>query len=344
MGAVPMDARRHGAACCSAASVTAQENGPTDWAGLWFKIVEEDSGEFVGMRAGRPSPTGTGMAWIFLPHYDHDGAGGLVKILREESPTADIPVPTLQSTDRPSWLARNWALLRFLSRRPRPAAAWKRWNPTWQPPIGGIKSPGTALANYTFDIERTKRLTEKARVHGVSVNSYLFSAAVRVTDPELHEGPVLWMMPVNMRGLVHMGRDTANYTAYLHLEVDRQGTPAAIHNVVKQAMRRCEHWGTWQFVNIGKLVGYAGMRRLYRYHLKGAKGRVSVGAFSNMGSWDGIGQWSVAPPVTSSCPVGIGVMTCNGSLSITIETHPSVAADAAFAKSLMAQLVAEAGV
>jgi hypothetical protein len=344
MAAVSMDTRPHGATCCSAASGTVGEKGPRDWAGSWFKIVEEDSGEYVGMRAGRPSPTGTGIAWMFLPHYDHDGVGGLVKILREESPTAHIPVPVLQSTDRPSWLARNRALLRFLSKRPRPAAAWMRWNPTWQPPIGGIKSAGKSLANYTFDIERTKCLTEKARVLGVSVNSYLFSAAVRATASELHEGPVLWMMPVNMRGLVHMGRDTANYTAYLHLEVDRHATPAAIHNVVKQAMSRDDHWGTWQFINIGKLVGYAGMRRLYHYHLKGAKGRVSVGAFSNMGRWDGIGQWSVAPPVTASCPVGIGVMNCNGSLSITIETHPSVAADASFAESLMARLVAEAGV
>ena len=40
-----------------AAKEAQRTSGPdTDWAGMWFDIIEKEAGEFVGMRAGRRAP------------------------------------------------------------------------------------------------------------------------------------------------------------------------------------------------------------------------------------------------------------------------------------------------
>ena len=316
----------------------------TDWVGYWFKLVETTVGEYVGMRAGRPSPDGSGIAWLFRPHYDYDGAGGLVQILREETQSPDIQVPVLKGGATPSRLSRAMAFLRFFVKKRRAAAPWKTLDRSWSPPVGGVKGPGTNLATYCFDAERTRALSDKARAAGVSVNSFLFSAMARVSEPELGAGPAMWMIPVNMRGLVPMTRDTGNYTSYLYIEVDLGSTAARVHEAVKSAMQKGEHWATWLFLNAGRVVGRKGVHWIYTDQVKSVDGRVCVGAFSNMGSWDGIGKWYVAPPVTYSCPLGVGVMTCDGSLSITIDTHPSIARDQAWPQALMDRLIAELGV
>ena len=44
-----------------------------DWSGLWFKLVEEVSGEFAGGRFGKRSPGTDEIAWTFLPRAYWDG-------------------------------------------------------------------------------------------------------------------------------------------------------------------------------------------------------------------------------------------------------------------------------
>jgi hypothetical protein len=317
--------------------------GDKDWVGSWFKLAEEIDGEYVGMRAGRPAANGNGVAWMFLPHYDYDGAGGLVHILREER-SADIAVPVLKGGDTPTKVALFAAFARFVTQKRRAAAPWQGLDASWRAPVGGTKCAGTNLATYSFDVERTKRLTESARAQGVSLNSFLLSAVARVSESELGPGPAMWMIPVNMRGLVPMRRDTGNYTSYLYIEIDRGARPGAVHEAIKRAMQRREHWATWIFLNLGRWVGERGVRWIYADQMKRVDRRICVGAFSNMGSWDGIGQWFVAPPVTYSCPLGIGVMTCDGSLSISIDTHPSIARDQAWPQAMMDRLLAQLGV
>ena len=271
----------------------------TDWVGYWFKLVETTVGEYVGMRAGRPSPDGFGIAWLFRPHYDYDGAGGLVQILREETQSRDIQVPVLKGGATPSRLWRTMALLRFFAKKRRAAAPWKTLDLSWSAPVGGIKGPGTNLATYSFDAERTSKLSDKARAAGVSVNSFLFSAMARVSEPELEAGPAMWMMPVNMRGLVPVTRDTGNYTAYLYIEVDRGSTAARVHDAVKRATQRGEHRATPP-PECGQVVG----RRVFTGHTDGMEarldGRAVLGA-SPTWSWDWIGPVR-RPPGTFSCP------------------------------------------
>jgi hypothetical protein len=59
----------------------------------------------------------------------------------------------------------------------------------------------------------------------------------------------------------------------------------------------------------------------------------NIGAFSNMGDWDPnkeitqpgcLGGWLVCPPVLRFQEVGVGCLTFQNQLSLTIQTHPEL--------------------
>jgi hypothetical protein len=110
---------------------------------------------------------------------------------------------------------------------------------------------------------------------------------------------------------------------------------------VKAAMARGEHWGGWLFANCGRAIGFAGMKWIFARELQRTSGRPWTGAFSNLGAWDNCGQWFVCPPVAKSCPLAVGVVTCEGRLSLTIDAHPSIAGDAAWTRTLIGRWVDE---
>lgn len=313
-----------------------------DWAGMWFELVQELSGEFVGMRGGIRRADGS-IAWTYVPHAFYDGLGGFVNLLRQETGLPDIAIPVRKSR-KPSWLQRAAAVYRLVATRPKVAALWKSQDMSWRSRSNEPRTAGTAVATELFDVDRTRRLAAKARAHGVPVNSILMGALARASQSELHDGPAIWMMPVNMRGPVTLARDTANHTGYLQIELSRDATPSAAHEQVKEGLRRREHWASWLFLNVGRVVGYSGMRRIYQFQMARFGGRPFVGAFSNLGSWNGYGEWFVCPPVTLTCPVGSGAIMCDGKLSLTLEAHPSIARHADWARSLMDRWVAELGV
>ena len=214
-----------------------------DWSGLWYKMIEETRGEFVGMRGGKRRPDGS-IAWSFLSHATYDGVGGFVHLLRQDHGATHVEVPARKSRP-PSLMARAAALLRLVAKKPEPAAACKNMDLSAQ-----VKSarPGTWFATELFDRECTQRLTRKARALGVPLNSLLLAALGRASESELYAGPARWIMPVNMRGPVALANDTANQTGYLHIELPADSTPSQAHEQMKLALRRREHWATWLFL------------------------------------------------------------------------------------------------
>jgi hypothetical protein len=311
----------------------------TDWSGKWFDLVEKESGEFMGMRAAHVPASSGEVAWRFCSHSARDGLGALVELMRRGSPGVDIAMPRLKDTSKPPLVLRVAALLRLMAAWPR-CAAWKTYNRAWTPPSGQAR-PGTAVAAQCLDAARTARLQEKARADGVSFNSLLLAALARASQPELGNGRAYWMMPVNMRGPIARADESANHTAYLRIKLGRDATSAQVHDSVKRSLRRGEHWGSWLFLHVGRLVGDAGMRCIYRLELARWRGCLWTGAFSNLGSWQGAGSWLVCPPVAKSCPLGAGVIVCDGRLGMTIDAHPSIAKDAAWTRALMDRWLAE---
>ena len=107
----------------------------TDWSGLWFDLIEKESGDYVGMRAAHVPATGKKAVWHFLTHSSRDGIGALVELMRRGNPGADIPMPRLKDTSQPARLAQVGALLRLMAVWPR-CARWKTHDRAWTPPAG----------------------------------------------------------------------------------------------------------------------------------------------------------------------------------------------------------------
>jgi hypothetical protein len=72
-----------GALAAKAAQRTSGQH--TDWAGLWFDIIEKEAGEFVGMRAGRRAAGAEDPAWLFYSHAAYDGLGWFATLLRKDA-------------------------------------------------------------------------------------------------------------------------------------------------------------------------------------------------------------------------------------------------------------------
>ncbi len=144
-----------------------------------------------------------------------------------------------------------------------------------------------------------------------------------------------------MPGPVQLARDTANHTSYLQVRTGADVSARDVHEQVKGKLRANEHWAGWLFANCGRVIGYAGMKHMFNRELARTDGRPYVGAFSNLGAWDDCGQWFVCPPAAKSSPLAVGVVTCNGCLSLTIDAHPSIARDAAWTGALMTSWVRE---
>lgn len=193
-GALPAPAARH------------KFGKDTDWAGLWFEIMEKEAGEFVGMRAGRRAPGAKEPTWVFHSHAAQDGLGWFATLLRKETPTSNFSIPRLKETARPSVLVQVRALLQLLARKPQAAAMWNTWDANWQAPVGGAKA-GKAIAIHAFDAEATRRLSAVAGAHHASLNSLLLAALGRVSESQLQGGPAFWMVPVNMRGPVSLASE-----------------------------------------------------------------------------------------------------------------------------------------
>jgi hypothetical protein len=301
----------------------------TDWSGLWFRIVEAD-GEFIGMRGGRQAQDGS-IAWVFPSHAEYDGLGGFVHVLREAFPGRDIAVP-LRASRAPSFLKRAAAFLRLCAHKPVPAAAWKGYDTHWQ---GRRTQAGAEFATNFFSPGATRRLNAKARAQGVSLNSLLMYTLARASETDLEAGPKLWMMPVNMRGPVKLDRDTANHTGYLQIEIADDASIGDVQDQLKLALRRRDHWATWTFFNLSRVIGFAGIRRVFKFQMKRFQNRPFVGSFSNLGAWKGVGDWCVCPLVTKTSPVGVGAIVCNGRLALTVEAHASIRREAGWTQSLM---------
>lgn len=300
-----------------------------DWTGLWFRIVESE-GEFIGMRGGRRAPDGH-IDWVFPSHAEYDGLGGFVEVLRQSLQGRDLNVPVRQSR-KPSLTKRLGALMRMCLQKPVPAAAWRGHDAEWR---GRRRCAGSEFATVFFPADATRRLTAKARSEGVSLNTLLMHTLAKATEPELEAGPRLWMMPVNMRGPVQLERDTANQSGYLQIEIPPSASILGVQEQLKLALRRRDHWASWTFLNLSRLIGYAGIRHVFHLQMRRFSGRPFVGSFSNLGAWTRVGQWCVCPLVTKTSPVGVGAIVCDGRLSLTIEAHESIKRERGWTQTVM---------
>jgi hypothetical protein len=304
----------------------------TDAISSWF-IAGEELGEYIGIRFGRILPGASDPEWTFLRHTDFDGIGGLAELLRRRG-AAIGRLPQIKYPLRSSRLLLLRTLPRYLS--PRQQVAWGPMERGPAPSNGA--GPPSAVAWHLFDEDATTRIRRVCRKSWVTVNSFLLKHLTKAIRPFLADqsSVVPWMIPVNLRGKVNRGRDTANHTSYIGVRVRSYETLHDVHRNIYAALASGEHWANWQVYHLGRFLT-ADMRR-YVAGSKWAFSQWNLGAFSNLGDWDPekritqtdcVGGWLFCPPVLRAQTLGAGCVTFQNRLGLTVQAHPSLTNDPA---------------
>jgi len=316
----------------------------TDAISSWF-IAGEQLGEYIGIRFGRLAPGASDPEWMFLRHTDFDGIGGLAEILRRRGAEVDR-LPQIKYPLSPSRRFLLRALPQYLSRKRRLA-----WRPLERGPAqNSHPQPPSAVAWHLFDEGATTRVRRVCRKGGVTVNSFLLKHLTKAIRPFLADqsSVVPWMIPVNLRGKVDRGRDTANHTSYVAVRVKSYETVHDIHQNIYSALGRGEHWANWQVYQLGRFLT-AGMRR-YIAGSDLAFSQWNLGGFSNLGDWDPekkitradcLGGWLFCPPVLRCQLVGAGCVTFQNRLGLTLQTHADLTNDPAVPRAWVQDWVKE---
>lgn len=304
----------------------------TDAISSWF-IAGEQLGEYIGIRFGRLAPGAIEPEWVFLRHTDFDGIGGLAEILRRRGAEVDR-LPQIKYPVPPSRRFLFRAVPQYLSRKHR-----LEWRPLERGPAqNNHAQPPSAVAWHLFDDSATTRVRRVCRKSGVTVNSFLLKHLTKAIRPYLADesSVVPWLIPVNLRGKVDRGRDTANHTSYIAVRVKSYETVHDIHRNIYSALGRGEHWANWQVYQLGRFLT-AGMRR-YVAASDLAFSQWNLGGFSNLGDWDPekkitradcLGGWLFCPPVLRAQLVGAGCVTFQNRLGLTVQTHSDLTTDPA---------------
>ncbi len=310
----------------------------------WF-VAAEDLGEFVGIRFGRVAPGEKEPEWIYHKHINVDGIGGFAQIFRDRGVTLK-ELPQIKYPLAPSSLAILQSLPKFI--RPKKRLKWTKLDGEPKPTVN--TEPPTAVAWHVFDENETTLIRRLCRKGGVTVNSFLVKHITKAIRPFLEDqsAVVPWMLPVNVRGKVDLGRDTANHTSYVTVKVKSYETVADIHRNIYEALGKGEHWANWQSYQMCLPLSHG----IKKYLLDSGNGMPEwyIGSFSNLGDWDAekkinepkcAGGWLFAPPVLRCQLIGSGCVTYQGKLGLVIQAHPELTTGPEAARKWMHNWVRE---
>ncbi len=166
-----------------------------------------------------------------------------------------------------------------------------------------------------------------------------------IFSPKNGQKKNLWLIPVNMRAGVKRKNPHSNHASYLSVTLNPFMEVAVVGRKLKVALKMGYHWAAWWGILLGRIIGLKGMHRLMKkYHDKkhswaGTLSNLGVWSHTNEGPQEGQRQtWAFCPPVSKSHPVGVGLVTWNGQLSMAIQIHPSLDHDGHLAQRLLSML------
>jgi hypothetical protein len=282
----------------------------------------ETHGEDMNIRFGRVDEMGAAPVWMPLRHARFDGIGGFAHLLRESGHRALGVLPQLKDglVPRVFQILRSWAHHVFVRK------------PTYRWPA--LAAPGTsgamplAVATRVFSEDESQRVLAAAKSLGITANTFLLERISRVIRRSLEGEPdaIVWMIPINMRGPVALGRDTANHSSFLEIAVREDEPLATLQTRVRDAVRRGQHWAYWYSFQFGRLFGRFGRRLFIGLQLHGPKHW--VGAFSNLGLWDPPADgptpyaWVFCPPPAPSASVASRTAVASASRSRSTRRSP----------------------
>jgi hypothetical protein len=292
-----------------------------DYIGMWYR-ARARHGISDAMNFGIINPDAGDIEWHALPHSRHDGIGAVAHLLRRRGMVLNN-LPELNEKAPPAWWQIFMAMFSGTGDKPAP--------PQWRSADQPDKQNSPSAVSWASRVE-TDMVRRNARELGISVTVLLFWALHQVvTTRLLRETPCgSWMFPVNMRGPVRLESDEMNHSSGFYLPVDVDWTPMELRAEIGRALRERRHWVMWRQARIGRLIGQAGVNRLYDML---ASDNRHLGSFSTLGEWNldlSEAGWHrnallcCCAPGSPSYPISNGCTIWNGRLTLVLQCHASL--------------------
>lgn len=183
----------------------------------------------------------------------------------------------------------------------------------------------------------TQMLLKSSRARGISLNTLLLWAAQTTIENLLlsqDQTECRWLIPVNMRRTPAEQFATHNCTSSIGLRCPRGSSPDDIESAYRRALNRWRALGAHALAHAAANLGE---QQLFRLAQRRARVNGWIGSFTNLGAWTfpdvhKEDHWpralSITPPAGTPCfPVGIGIITWQGHLSISVRLHPGLCVD-----------------
>lgn len=301
-----------------------------------FLSVNEQLGESIDIPFGyiKDFNNLAKIEWFVLSHKEVDGIGGLITILnRLNRPNAFI-IPTLNKMDRPKFFVKLKAFLKVL-KTPLPSTPIKKLCTN----VCQQLKQENALVFHVFSKEATKKITERAKLKNISLNTFLLYCLNKAIARFFAASEIVsWRLPVNMRGAVKAASITENQWSFIQIIFKKNISPNELHNLIKNHLIQKEHWGYWWLGNVlGSLSA--------RFVLQAAKKDITngfflTGVFSNLGELASTSSFPLeafiaAAPVVKTVPISGNTLIWAQKLSITLQLHPSICDDKKIADAIL---------
>ncbi|MEY4064549.1 MAG: hypothetical protein RIR26_757 [Pseudomonadota bacterium] len=278
-------------------------------------------------------------------HHEHyDGLGALLecsKIWTGEP--LQLPLFNLKSKDPFAQMASSvrgfWDDL-----KPR-TTAWNSIQPqtTYSP---------EHLARHVFTPAETQNIIAAARGQNVSLSVFLLwhvnaTVSAHLLSPEQRE--CHWLLPVNMRRRHSETSCSANRTSSVGLHFKRTDSLQSLSQVYQNSLNPWHARANETLAHAAALLGEKALLSLAR-----ARGERNawIGSFTNLGNWNfpalpAGAHWpvsiSIAPPAGTPCfPVGVGMVTWQGRLAVSLRLHAALCTqDAALPEKLLNEVTSQ---
>ena len=253
-------------------------------------------------------------------HEECDGLGALLRLSRKWQET-EMPLPGLKLKLKKETL---WPGLTGLFKDLKPHKT------LWKELQTGAEYTPQFLARRVVSKSSTATLLATAAQKKMNLNTLLLWCINQVVCEQLlQEQQQLchWLLPVNTRRSRFLQCDT-NHTSSIGLHFEKS---LSIQELFENYKKTVNPWQALGNEKLTELLGHLSEKNLLALaRLRGSKNSW-IGSFSNLGRWDfpekkHAEDWpihiSIAPPAGTPCfPVGVGVITWQGHLSISLRLH-----------------------
>lgn len=290
-----------------------------DWMGLWYKIIKE-RGENDEPTFGRYDLSTKKVDWFRFSHMDMDGVGVLNHLYQKRGIQL-TKFPDLKEKKYPNFFE---ALLIFI----KLAFKNKKIKTEWMERNEGLAPKDVhKISYYIFNPDQTKAIEEFSKNNNVSVCALLMNRSSKVLLQNLsfnQEGT--WTLPVNLRPILKKENFNANHSSGILIPIKKNDQITDTNTQIKNSLKNKEHWAIWWIHQIGRVIGYSGMKYISN---KNAQKSFMLGSFSYLSKWDipSPDIYVGGPPGSKNFPVSVMVMLANGHMSYSLKIHPYILKD-----------------